>query len=298
MNKFDNIVVNIEELFRKNYYIDNKFLNKNFLVKIFKRYLIGFLLFINVYDRLINSGFLLKWFTEFRLYWSKVLEGRPIYFHDFHYLLGIYRQKFQNVETPENSSTEDFLKSWQNKDTIYQLFSAVRRFSYEPLHCYKYEPYIKNGNKLLEYGCGIAPITYSLQNFSLKKSLNYNIADIKQINSHFAKWRLGDKVNYIEIEPHKNALVKYEENFDAVFLITVMEHLPDPLNVVQNIHKSLKKNGFLLFDYILSNGEHQDTIEAVKQRQDVLSFIEKNFELIKGKLSRESTINFAVVKKK
>jgi len=260
MNKFDNLIINIEELFRKNHYIDNKFLNKNFLVKFFKRYLIGFLLFIKFYDRLINSGFLLKWFTEFRLYWSNVLGGRPIYFHDFHYLLGIYRQKFQSVETPENSSTEDFLKSWQNKNTIYQLFSAVRRFSYEPLHCYKYEPYIKNGNKLLEYGCGIAPITYSLQNFSLRKSLNYNIADIKQINSHFAKWRLGNKVNYIEIEPYKNALIKYEENFDVVFLITVMEHLPDPLNVVQNIHKSLKKDGFLLLDYILSNGEHQDTV--------------------------------------
>ena len=227
-----------------------------------------------------------------------VLKGRPLYFHDFHFLLGVYRQKFQKVSTPENSTEKEFLNSWQNKDTIYQLFSAVRRFSYEPLHCYKYEKFIKNGDTLLEYGCGIAPITYSLKNYSIKNDLRFNIADIRQINSHYAKWRLPKDVNFIEIKPYKNPFDNLKEKFDVVFLVTVMEHLPDPLEVVKNIHRSIKKGGYLLFDYILSDGHAQDTIEAVKQRDQVLSFIKQNFDLKKGELTNNQTINFAVVQKK
>ena len=77
-----------------------------------------------------------------------------------------------------------------------------------------------------------------------------------------------------------------------------MEHLPDPLEVVKNIHRSIKKGGYLLFDYILSDGHAQDTIEAVKQRDQVLSFIKQNFDLKKGELTNNQTINFAVVQKK
>ena len=298
MNKFDNLSVDINRLFEDSNYVNSKSSDTNLILKFIKRYFIGFLIFTKTYKVFINSGIILNWFEEFQSYWMNVLKGRPLYFHDFHFLLGVYRQKFQKVTTPENSTEKEFLNSWQNKDTIYQLFSAVRRFSYEPLHCYKYEKFIKNGDKLLEYGCGIAPITYSLKNFSIKSDLQFHIADIRQINSHFARWRLAKDVNFIEIKPYKNPLEDLKEKFDAVFLVTVMEHLPDPLEVVKNIHRSIKKGGYLLFDYILSDGNAQDTIEAVKQRDQVLNFINQNFDLKKGKLTNNQTINFAVVQKK
>ncbi len=298
MNKFDNLSVDINKLFEDSNYVNSKSSDTNLILKFIKRYFIGFLIFTKTYKVFINSGIILNWFEEFQSYWMNVLKGRPLYFHDFHFLLGVYRQKFQKVTTPENSTEKEFLNSWQNKDTIYQLFSAVRRFSYEPLHCYKYEKFIKNGDKLLEYGCGIAPITYSLKNFSIKSDLQFHIADIRQINSHFARWRLAKDVNFIEIKPYKNPLEDLKEKFDAVFLVTVMEHLPDPLEVVKNIHRSIKTGGYLLFDYILSDGHAQDTIEAVKQRDQVLSFIKQNFDLKKGELTSNQTINFAVVQKK
>lgn len=298
MNKFDDLSVDINKLFEDNNHLNSKVSNTNLIIKFVKRYFVAFLIFTKTYKVFINSGIFLNWFEEFQSYWMDVLKGRPLYFHDFHFLLGVYRQKFQKVSTPENSTEKEFLNSWQNKDTIYQLFSAVRRFSYEPLHCYKYEKFIKNGDTLLEYGCGIAPITYSLKNYSIKNDLRFNIADIRQINSHYAKWRLPKDVNFIEIKPYKNPFDNLKEKFDVVFLVTVMEHLPDPLEVVKNIHRSIKKGGYLLFDYILSDGHAQDTIEAVKQRDQVLSFIKQNFDLKKGELTNNQTINFAVVQKK
>ena len=49
-------------------------------------------------------------------------------------------------------------------------------------------------------------------------------------------------------------------------MITVMEHLPNPLETVEMITMSLKKEGVLIFDYILGDGDGHDTIEAVTQR--------------------------------
>lgn len=297
MNTFDNLSIKINKLFEyKNY--KKKSISKGFVFKFLSRYLIGLLILTKVYEKLINSGFILGWFYEFREYWTDVLKGRPIYFHDFNFLLGVYRQRFQKVHTPNNADIKDFLFSWQNEHTIYQLFGAVRRFSYEPLHCYKYERYIKDGDKILEYGCGIAPITYSLIDYSLKRKLEFNILDIRQINSHYAKWRLGNKAKFIEAVPYENPLINHENSFNIIFLITVLEHLPDPLNVIKNIHSSLKSKGHLLFDFILSDGEGQDTKEAIDHRKRVLEFIEKNFNLIDGNLSVNESIEFCVVQKK
>jgi SAM-dependent methyltransferase len=297
MNKFDKINIDINKLFQ-NDSTNTKYKRKNFLFRFLSRYFLGALILFNIHRRLINSGIFIGWFDEFKLYWQSVLKGRPLYFHDFHFLLGIYRQRFTTVTTPDYANEKDFLDSWQNKDTVYQLFGAVRRFSYEPLSCVKYEKYIKNNDTVIEYGCGIAPITDSLIKYSLLSNLKLYVADIKQINSHFARWRLGYKAKYLEIHPYKNALENFSNQFNVVFLITVLEHLPDPLNVVKNIYKSLKPGGFLIFDYFLSDGKTQDTIEAVEQRKDVLDFMKNNFNLVKGNLDEEKTINFAVIQKK
>ncbi len=297
MNKFDQINLDINELFQNNS-INMEFKKDNFFFKFFKRYILAFLFFFKIHQKLINSGFLLSWFEEFRLYWQSVLKGRPIYFHDFHFLLGIYRQRFQSVSVPDYANEKEFLNAFQNQKTVYHLFGAVRKYSYEPLSCMKYENFIKNNDTIIEYGCGIAPITKSLLNYSLLKNLDLYIADIKQINSHFAKWRLGNDAKFIEITPYQNPLKNFEKKINVVFLITVMEHLPDPLEVVKNIHNSLKSGGYLIFDYILSEGKFQDTVEAVEQRENVLDFMEKNFNVVKGNLFKKKTINFAVIQKK
>ena len=250
-----------------------------------------------IYERLINSGIIIGWFDEFKEYWTKVLGGRPLWFNDFHFLLGIYRQKYQNVEVPPNSSEKQFLEAWQNPEANYQLFAAVRRFSYLPLYCYHFEKWIKNGDSILEYGCGIAPISYSLLNYSLKKNLDITIADIQQINSHFAKWRMGEKVNFLNIKPYQNCLNE-KKLYDVVFMVTVMEHLPNPIETVKNITNNLKPNGVFIFDYILSDGSGLDTREAVDKRKDVLDYISSKYNLISGEIDQKRSMGTTVCKLK
>jgi hypothetical protein len=156
-SKFDDLVVNINELFEKKYEIYNH-KSPIYLRGVFNRYFIGFLIKFKLYTRLVDAGFIRSWFEEFKQYWSVVLEGRPLFLNDFHFLLGMYRQKFQYLETPDNASKEEFLDSWQT-DTLYLLFGAVRLYAYHPFTCYQYEKWISHGDDVLEYGCGIAPIT-------------------------------------------------------------------------------------------------------------------------------------------
>jgi 2-polyprenyl-3-methyl-5-hydroxy-6-metoxy-1,4-benzoquinol methylase len=129
-------------------------------------------------------------------------------------------------------------------------------------------------------------------NYSKKRNLSFAIADIRQINSHFAKVRLGENAEFIDLQPFENNLPT--ERFNVVTLKEVMEHLPNPLDTVRSITESLKPNGILVFDYILSDGEGQDTIESIEQRPDVLRFISHHFNVIEGQLLIDSSIGKTV----
>ena len=174
-----------------------------------------------------------------------LFEWETLYLHDFYNLLGSYRSKFSNVETPDHATNEEFLESWQNKETVYMLFGAVRRFSRLPLISRQFEKYMKNNDSILEYGCGLAPITTSLLNVGKKSNLDFTIADIRQLNFHYARNSLGSLVESFEITPNKH--VDLPKMYNVIIMITVMEHLPDPLETVKNLTKFLKPGGILFF---------------------------------------------------
>jgi len=294
-NSYDQMAVDINSLFSKRISPFGKEF-PGYFRRLFNRYLSAVLIVTGLYDRLVDAGFIRNWFEEFRDYWLTELKGRPLYLHDFYYLLGVYRQRYQMVETIEGAEKKGFLESWQNSNTLYQLFGAVRRYAYQPLHCYKFEKWIKHGDSVLEYGCGVAPVAHSLLYYGTKRNLDITIADIRQINSHYAKWRLGKRVKFLEIEPFENPFTR--ERFDAAFMVTVMEHLPDPLATVENITASLRSGGIFIFDYILGDGDGLDTVEAVQQRGQILEYIAKNYDLLTGELTEKKSMGTTVCKRK
>lgn len=294
-NQYDRMAVDVNTLFERS--LDYPLVNPpSYLKRVLNRYFAGALIKCRLYERLLDAGIIRFWFKEFKHYWIKVLEGRPLYLHDFFYLLGVYRQRFQDVETPDGAKVDEFLNSWQNRDTLYMLFGAVRRYAYQPLSGFSFEKWINSGDSVLEYGCGIAPIAHFLLNYSLKRDLKITIADIRQINSHYAKYCLGNLVRFLEIQPYQNPLE--ERSYDVVLMITVMEHLPNPVETVELITRSLKQEGVLIFDYILGDGDGQDTIEAVTQRGNVLDYIKAKYEILEGELLEDQSMGTIVCRKK
>ncbi len=247
-NLYDDVHLDIEEA-HTNFVRHNKAVFKERSL-----YLTGLLVKSGLWKRLIDSGFIRDWFDEFRDYWINCLGCRPLNLHDFFWLYSHYRTKFRSVEVSEDADAQEFMEAWQRYENIYSIFASVYKNALSPLSFYPYREYIKNAKYVLEYGCGVAPVTYSALKWGNFKNAKFTIADIRQFTYHFAKWRLSpyNSVSFIDIYP--DALPDFPNKIDMVFLITVLEHLTNPLEVVKHIYQNMQNRAYLVFDYIRSKG--------------------------------------------
>ncbi len=298
-NLYDQIEVNINILHQRFGSEPNMMSRRNRKNNIITSSFYKVLYKLNIYQKLIDSGFIRGWFAEFQEYWNTILGGRPLLFHDFYFLYSSYRTKFAQVEVKHRADENDFLMSWQRPENIFLIFKEAYLDALSPFAYYPYRRYIKRGDQVLEYGCGSAPIVTSLINDS-NKHLEFTLADLPQYTYHFAKWRLRQHgVNFIDLSPH--LLPRFKNDFNLIFLTNVLEHLPKPLDTVRHLTENLKSNGYLIFDYILGDGAGLDTLESVNDRALVLDYLKENYLIVKGSLeytkSMGSTIAQKVIKK-
>lgn len=300
MNKFDCIELNLDELFAK---IKSKkkynTVYRPAIINIARMYFFGALLKVGIYQRLVYGNFILNWFEEFRKFWIEYLSGRPIDVIDFHYLKSLYRSKFQNVEHGNENDKKNFLEAWQKHENIHILFHTIwyhAKTAY--LSFYPFLKYLPKKGRILEYGCGIAPITQGLLKYQPHRKYEFTIADIIQINFLYAVYRLGNykNVEYLILAPYENC-IKKAVHYDVIICSAVFEHLPNPLEVVADFYESLKPGGMLIFDFIKGQSEGLDTKKAVEERSAVLEYIKKNFKVVYGEIKINESMGLTVVKK-
>src|SRR5262245_5439736 len=96
--------------------------------------------------------------------------------------------------------------------------------------------------RLLDVGCG--------KDFFVEAALDANIGaegiDLSRSGIEYAFNTLGVKATTGRIQDHKKE--GWKESFDVVTLWATIEHLPDPISVIQAIHDCLKPGGVLLCD--------------------------------------------------
>ncbi len=291
--KFAESNINIEKIYTTGLVSTNHISRKSLLIT-------GALMKARLWRKLIDSGFIREWFEEFHEYWISVLKGRPLKFHDFFYLHSESRKGFEDTIQFESyeMNDENVLERWQVPENIYLLYSGVYNYALQPVSYYPFRKIIAQSKKVLEYGCGVAPITYSAIKYGhFNKSL-FTIGDIHNHTFHFAKWRLKNTPNVrsFDIEPH--ILPDIEKDYDTVFLMTVLEHLHDPLNTLINIADSIKPGGHLVFDFILGDGKGLDTKQAVEKRRGIIDYLKDSFTVVFGELSADTSMRTTIVRKK
>lgn len=290
-NKYDRIEIDIEKahLDFKKPAGNGRFTELSYMHKLAHR--------AGVYSKMINSGFFSGWFEDFSVYWSIMLQGRPLNFHDFFFLLCDYRKNFQDVAVSEDSNKAKFINAWQDYRNIYLTFAGVYRTAINPFVCLQFKEILKatRGGSILEYGCGMAPIITSM----LKNGYsNYHltIADIRGFTYHYAKWQLSvQSVDYIDIIPFE--IPNLSRKYDVIFLMTVIEHLPNPYEVVHMLLDRLNVGGYLVFDYILSEGKGLDTMQGLTERTKVLQYIENNLVVVSGSIDYQLSMGTTIVQK-
>jgi 2-polyprenyl-3-methyl-5-hydroxy-6-metoxy-1,4-benzoquinol methylase len=290
-NLFDQVELDIEKLHQELNSGILPFSRNEHYLNILHRVLCRF----NYYDAFIESGFIRGWFQEFHEFWSCVAHGRTLNLPGFFYLYSHYRIRFQYVEVEEQAKASAYKHAWQRYENIFTLFQYVYKDAAHPFAYRSFKKVLPEGGRILEYGCGAAPIVTSMVKSRCKR-YQYTIADIRGFPYLYAKYRLMQHgVECVDIEPYQAP--KLTGRFDAIFLQTVLEHLPDPVVVMNILTDHLNSGGILVFDYILSEGRGLDTKEAVQMRGPVLDHIKANYQLLRGQLLYDKSMSTTVARK-
>lgn len=111
--------------------------------------------------------------------------------------------------------------------------------------------------RILEYGSGVAPFsTYVLLNCPGKLE-SISIVDVPAEHLYFALWRLRYKLNHVVgksatlrgYEIREEALKFPPGSLDLIVIITVLEHLPNPFDVIKMLLVALARGGILFEDF-------------------------------------------------
>jgi 2-polyprenyl-3-methyl-5-hydroxy-6-metoxy-1,4-benzoquinol methylase len=274
------------------------------LTSLMRLYALGGLVKSGLHRRLVYTNWVLGWFHEFQDYWVTELGNRPLQPHDFYFLAGVYRQRlqtihFESIENPQLANDDRHLEAWRDYRIVHHLFAHTYRQALSPLRVHRYTRYVQRGGRVVEYGCGTAPILQALARWYRHLNLHLVGADIPHLLFHFARWKFRDArfVTMVPIAPNDDAPLS--GRYDTIFCLEVLEHLPRPIPVLEHLHHVLEPGGYLIFDYIRSDATGLDTATSLRDRIPALKFLLERFEIVEGSVPVDGThVEPAVARKR
>lgn len=182
----------------------------------------------------------------------------------------------------------DFYKdigAWQ----VFRQCNYRQNFNYASL----FFPHIKPGSSIVEYGCGVAPVT----NYIVERAesfggmaglarMKFCLVDVEGEHLEFAKWRLKKKAPGVDFDVHEinsdYTLPNFDRNFDIISIMDVFEHLPNPYEVMTNLYNHSNPGVVLVETWRDGYPGGPDLQEAEDQKKSTMNFINSHFRRIKG----------------
>ncbi|MEC8306904.1 MAG: hypothetical protein VXZ72_03530 [Chlamydiota bacterium] len=210
-------------------------------------------------------------------------------------------------ESRERKSIEDVFQFYKDQGAWSTFRQCVRHKDLIELHINLLTQTVALGSHVCEYGSGVAPYMNTLlQAIPDNSKLDVSIVDVDCEHFTFGQWRLNDikekrGLENVSINAHPaqiDSLPTFHKPLDTVFLFEVVEHTPDPVAVITNLHAQMNDGACLVENFILANDvleapefDGPDLRSAALLRDDYLAFIKDNFVLLTGEDPEESFRN-------
>jgi len=146
---------------------------------------------------------------------------------------------------------------------------------------------IKDGCSIVEYGCGVAPLTnYIIERYKGDLStLKFHLVDVASEPLKFAKWRLNKKAPDLDVIFHDITadypVPVFDVKFDVVCIMDVFEHLPNPYAVMTNLTENAKEGAFLVETWREGGVGGCDLQEAEDERSETMRHINEYWDITK-----------------
>lgn len=150
----------------------------------------------------------------------------------------------------------------------------------------KFKKFTKLYNLLIKI---ISPV---FDNNSVDTFINKYIAeDTIALNIGSGNSKISEKVYNIDIFAYDNVdivcdienLPFKDASIDVIFNIAVLEHVPNPQKVIDEIYRVLKPGGIIYTAFPFMQGFHASPYDFTRVTQEGIKILHKNFELIETK---------------
>lgn len=123
------------------------------------------------------------------------------------------------------------------------------RNALRPLAAREFIKWIPRHGALLEFGCGLAPIASSLARFYRERGLRITCADIEHVLFHYVRWKFSEEpcVRTLAVDPGADDPLD-QVAYDIIFCMTVLEHVPRPVQTLRCLRAHLKRGGHLILE--------------------------------------------------
>ena len=181
----------------------------------------------------------------------------------------------------ERKTTEEVFQFYKDQGSWSTFRQCVRHKDMEHLHLSTLKILIENeiisdGAHLCEYGAGVAPFMTTFLKYLNPDSnpkLTITIVDVDCEHFNF-------EIVEVDTLPTFN-----NQKLDALLCFEVLEHVPSPIAVINNIKDAMRPGGGYLENFIKHNDEDEDEdgpdlLTAREERSGYYEIVGKNFNLI------------------
>jgi len=147
---------------------------------------------------------------------------------------------------------------------------------------------------ICEYGAGVAPfLTTLMKCIDTNAKMTVTITDVQSEHFEFAKYRLNDikekrcldgiDLIFEEILPEK--LPEFNKKLNVVLCFEVLEHVPSPVAVINNMIDRMEKGAVYIENFIKHEVNEKDVdgpdrLSARKEREAYYEVVNNNFNLL------------------